>query len=91
MCCRPMYIDSTNETEPSGEMPVSRLLQVHIEPLLKVGLLLVRVKYFPSAFYSSFLRNIKLILPSGVTTTLTSGCVLFLTTLAQLEHQYTLS
>ena len=36
--CRPMYIDSTNETEPSGEMPVSRLLQANIEPLLKVDL-----------------------------------------------------
>ena len=35
--CRPMYIDSTNITEPSGEMPVSRLLRAHIEPLLKVA------------------------------------------------------
>ena len=31
-----MYVDSTNETEPSGEMPVSRLLIEHIEPLLIV-------------------------------------------------------
>lgn len=29
-------MDSTNETEPSGEMPVSRLLIQHIEPLLVV-------------------------------------------------------
>ena len=33
---RPMYIDSTNETEPSGELPVAKLLQTNIEPLLKV-------------------------------------------------------
>ena len=31
-----MYIDSTNETEPSGELPVAKLLQTNIEPLLKV-------------------------------------------------------
>ena len=31
-----MYVDSTNETEPSGEMPVSRLMIQHIEPLLQV-------------------------------------------------------
>ena len=29
-------MDSTNETEPSGEMPVSRLMIQHIEPLLQV-------------------------------------------------------
>ena len=33
---RPMYVDSTNVTEPSGEMPVSRLLIQHIEPLFQV-------------------------------------------------------
>ena len=32
-----MYIDSTNNTEPSGELPVARLLQANIEPLLMVG------------------------------------------------------
>ena len=31
-----MYIDSTNNTVPSGELPVARLLQSNIEPLLKV-------------------------------------------------------
>ncbi|XP_064405797.1 uncharacterized protein LOC135350876 [Halichondria panicea] len=31
---RPMYIDSSNETEPSGQIPVSKLLIQHIEPLL---------------------------------------------------------
>ena len=34
--CRPMYIDSTNNTEPSGELPVARLMQANIEPLLMV-------------------------------------------------------
>jgi hypothetical protein len=29
-------VDSTNNTEPSGEMPVSRLMIQHIEPLLQV-------------------------------------------------------
>ncbi|XP_064383549.1 uncharacterized protein LOC135332138 [Halichondria panicea] len=31
---RPMYVDSSNETEPSGQIPVSKLLIQHIEPLL---------------------------------------------------------
>ncbi len=35
---RPMYVDSSNETEPSGQIPVSKLLIQHIEPLLVVRL-----------------------------------------------------
>lgn len=31
---RPMYIDSTNETEPSGELPVARLLRASLEALM---------------------------------------------------------
>lgn len=34
---RPMYVDSSNETEPSGQIPVSKLLIQNIEPLLVVS------------------------------------------------------
>ena len=40
-------MDSTNETEPSGEMPVSRLLIEHIEPLFIVRLFFMMIALFP--------------------------------------------
>ncbi len=34
---RPMYIDSTNDSPKSGDLPVSELLRATVEPLLKVS------------------------------------------------------
>ncbi len=34
---RPMYIDSTNNSPTSGDLPVSVLLRDTVEPLLKVS------------------------------------------------------
>ncbi len=48
---RPMYVDSSDETEPSGLIPVSKLLIQHIEPLL-----VVRSVFITN--YSSMCRSI---------------------------------
>ena len=79
-------MDSSNETEPSGQIPVSKLLIQHIEPLLVVRLIRselfkcvcsskqVSIIHIESAWYTPC-RLTRWTLRSGVITTPTSVCV----------------